>query len=427
METTARAPRWRRLLVALLVVVGCILAPLSMFGVWLKAEILDTDTYVSTMAPLADNAHVQNAVADRITNALVVDTSLEQSVADRLPPRAQFLAPKLTDAFASVVHDAALKVVQSEKFSDLWEEANRRAHTSVVAVLEGKDTKRLNVEDGQITLDLGPIAEKVSAALEKRGIDAFANSGRVQDNQIVLVDSTWIERAQTWTDLLQKIVFVLPIVMLLCFGAAIWLSPNRRQTILRGALGVALALAVVTVGINAGRHFYLSALPDSVNTKAAGSVYDTLLEDLRLGLRTGFALALVIALGAWLSGPARPATSIRDGVLGLVRRRSGDGTEVSAVATFVGRHRKGLRGLVIGVGLAILVALSSPSPAAVLVIAVLVLLGVLLIEFLGRNAQATGPEPSEPDRAPVEPSAAERAADKPPDDEEAPVEEPAQG
>jgi len=76
MDTTVRAPRWRRILVALLVVVGCILAPLSMLGVWLKAEILDTDTYVSTMAPLADNAHVQNALADRITNTLVVDTSL---------------------------------------------------------------------------------------------------------------------------------------------------------------------------------------------------------------------------------------------------------------------------------------------------------------------------------------------------------------
>src|SRR5262245_3506891 len=416
MEPTARAPRWRRIVVALLVVVGCILAPLSMFGVWLKAEILDTDTYVSTMAPLADNPHVQNAIADRITNTLVVDTSLQQSVKDRLPARAQFLASKLTDAFASVVHDVALKVVQSEKFSDLWEEANRRAHTSVVAVLEGKDTKRLNVEDGQITLDLGPIAEKVSAALHERGIDAFANSGRVQDNQIVLVDSTWIERAQTWTDLLQKIAFVLPILMLLCFGVAIWLSPNRRRTILRGALGVALALAVVTIGINAGRDFYLSVLPDSVNPKAAGSVYDTLLEDLRLGLRTGFALALVIALGAWLSGPARPANSIRDGVLGLIRRPSGDSTEVSAVAAFVGRHRKGLRGLVIGVGLAILVALSSPSPAAVLVIAVLVVLGILLIEFLGRNAP-----PEEP--APAEPAAEELPAEEPPA-EEPPVEEP---
>jgi len=396
MDTTVRAPRWRRILVALLVVVGCILAPLSMLGVWLKAEILDTDTYVSTMAPLADNAHVQNALADRITNTLVVDTSLEQSVEDKLPARAQFLAPKIADAFTSVVHDAALKIVQSDQFSNLWEEANRRAHTRIVALLEGNKSGRLGVEDGKVTLDLGPIAQKVNAALEKRGIDAFANSDRVQDKQIVLVDSIWLKRAQTWTDLLQKIAYVLPILTLLCFGVAIWLSPNRRRTILRSALGIALALAIVAIGFNAGRHFYLKVLPDTVNLNAAGAVYDQLLGDLRLALRTGFVLVLIVALGAWLSGPARPASRIRDGVLGLVRRPSGDGTEASAVATFVGRHRNGLRGLVIGLGLAILVALSSPSPAAVLVIAVLVVLGILLIEFLGRNAPTEEPAADEP-------------------------------
>src|SRR5215813_12812056 len=80
MNTTKRAPRWRRILVALLVVFGCILAPLAMLGVWLKAEILDTGTYMSTMAPLADNPDIQNALADRITNTLVVNTSLEQNV-----------------------------------------------------------------------------------------------------------------------------------------------------------------------------------------------------------------------------------------------------------------------------------------------------------------------------------------------------------
>jgi len=295
-----------------------------------------------------------------------------------------------------VVHDAALKIVQSDQFSNLWEEANRRAHTRIVALLEGNKSGRLGVEDGKVTLDLGPIAQKVNAALEKRGIDAFANSDRVQDKQIVLVDSIWLKRAQTWTDLLQKIAYVLPILTLLCFGVAIWLSPNRRRTILRSALGIALALAIVAIGFNAGRHFYLKVLPDTVNLKAAGAVYDQLLGDLRLALRTGFVLVLIVALGAWLSGPARPASRIRDGVLGLVRRPSGDGTEASAVATFVGRHRNGLRGLVIGLGLAILVALSSPSPAAVLVIAVLVVLGILLIEFLGRNAPTEEPAADEP-------------------------------
>ena len=70
-----RAPRWRRVLVALLVVLGCVLAPLSVLSVWMKSTVLDTDTYVSTVAPLANNSDVQNAIATRVTNTLVVDNT----------------------------------------------------------------------------------------------------------------------------------------------------------------------------------------------------------------------------------------------------------------------------------------------------------------------------------------------------------------
>ena len=58
-----RMPRWRRVLVALLVVLGCVLAPLSVLSVWMKSTVLDTNAYVSTVAPLAQNSDVQNAIA----------------------------------------------------------------------------------------------------------------------------------------------------------------------------------------------------------------------------------------------------------------------------------------------------------------------------------------------------------------------------
>jgi hypothetical protein len=94
-------PRWRRVFVALLVVVGCVLAPLSVLSVWMKSALLDTETYVSIVEPLAENPDVQNAIADRVTETLVVDNSVEQEVAERLPENAQFLAPKIDDALAS--------------------------------------------------------------------------------------------------------------------------------------------------------------------------------------------------------------------------------------------------------------------------------------------------------------------------------------
>jgi hypothetical protein len=386
----ARPPRWRRALVAILVILGCVLAPLSVLSVWMKTTLLNTDNYVATVAPLAKNSDVQSAIADRVTNTLIVDNSVEQRIVDRLPDNAKFVAPKITDALASFVHEATLKIVQSEQFSTLWEEANRRAHTRVVALLEGKGGDVIHTHNGAIALQIGPIIEKVNSALQDRGVDAFSSAAsKAADKEIVLVESSVLESGQNTTDLLQKLAVVLPILTLLCFGIAIWLSPHRRRTILRGAFGLTLGMALLLLAFNVGRHFYLDALPSTVNTDAARAVYDTLLGGLQLALRAAFAFAVIVAISAWVTGPARSATGMREGILKLVRGKGAATGEPSAFGAWVARNRSVLRVLVFGVGLVILVALSAPTPAQVILIAVLVLLGVLLIEFLGRRATIT--------------------------------------
>ena len=50
-----------------LIVIGCILAPLSVVAVWAKNQVTDTDRYVTTVAPLARDPAIQTAVADKIT------------------------------------------------------------------------------------------------------------------------------------------------------------------------------------------------------------------------------------------------------------------------------------------------------------------------------------------------------------------------
>ena len=98
---------------------------------------------------------------------------------------------------------------------------------------------------------------------------------------------------------------MLPLLTLLCFGVAIGLSPNRRRTILRSALGFALGMALLLIAFTGGRHVYLNVLPSSVNTAAAGAVYDQIGNTLRLALRTAFVLGLVIAFDRVASGTRR--------------------------------------------------------------------------------------------------------------------------
>ena len=89
---------WRTALSIVLIVVACALAPLSVFSVWVKGEVTNTERYVATVAPLASNPAVQAAVTTRITdeifkyidvNAITTDLVDTISANRNLDPRKQ--------------------------------------------------------------------------------------------------------------------------------------------------------------------------------------------------------------------------------------------------------------------------------------------------------------------------------------------------
>jgi hypothetical protein len=386
-----KAPRWRRALVALLVIGGCVLAPVSVIGLWARNTLLDTNQYVDTVAPLAKDPAIQEAIANRVSRRLVTSVDIEAELKADLPPRVQFAAPAIASGFESFVHVATLKIVQSDRFQTLWENINRRAHSRVVAVLEGEGTKNVDTENGKVVLDVSALIDRVKKRLDDRGITIFDNVGKDAPQQFVLFESEQLTKAQSGVRLLKTVTYALPFLALLAFAVAIALSPNRRRTLLRAALGFAFGMALVLIVFNLARGAYLDAIENAGRSRAAGAAaYDQILDFLRISLRTTFALGLVVALGAWLAGPGRLATRIREGVLGLVRG-GGEG-EVTPVGRFVSSYRIPLRVLVVAIGILILVVLSHPGPLAVLVVAVLVVVGLLLIEFLGRSAQAAHAE-----------------------------------
>jgi hypothetical protein len=375
-------------LVAVLIVLGVVLTPIAGLAVWLHNTLLDADQYAATVGPLADDPDVQQAIANRVTNVVIEGTDLQTRISDALPDRATFIAPFVVDGAEQVVRDVTLRIVESEQFRDLWKTVNERAHARVVALLQGKGRGNIETENGQVAVEVGPIVDRVVERLDDLGISAFgdleADDG---SRRIVLINSEQLKKAQNAVDLLDRLAVVLPILAISCLVVGVALSGNRRRSVLRASLGIAFAMALLLTALNVGRSFYLNALPASVNRAAAESVYDQLVVFLRTGLRALFALAVIVAIGAWVMGPSRLAVSIREGVRKVGARPTTAGAQPSRVATFVGDARVVLRVLVVGLGLVILVALDHPGPIAVLVITLLVVALLLLVEFLARGAR----------------------------------------
>jgi hypothetical protein len=315
-------------------------------------------------------------------------------VKDALPAKASFAAPFVAQGIEQFVHSATLKILESDQFQELWNVLNRRAHSQVVAVLTGNEGGRVTTKNGEVVVRLGPVVETVRAQLSKLGVDVLSGAGQRESKQFVLFQSEELTKIQGVVDLLDDVAFALPIILLVMLGAAIALSGNRRRTVLRAAIGIAIGMALVLVVFNVGRSFYLDAFK---NRDAAGASYDQLLSFLRLSARTAFVVAVLVAIGAWLAGPGRTATRIREGAKRIGSGEESEGIVQNRIGRFVSQHKTALRAVVIGVGLLILVILNAPTPLTVLVIAVLVIIGLVLVEYLGRGTpvpEADAPAPA---------------------------------
>src|SRR6478736_101696 len=66
-STSGRTGWWRPVVASVLIVLMAVLAPLSVVARWAHDTVSDTDRYVETVAPLASDPAVQDAIIDRIT------------------------------------------------------------------------------------------------------------------------------------------------------------------------------------------------------------------------------------------------------------------------------------------------------------------------------------------------------------------------
>ena len=394
-ETPKRLPRWRRALVAILVIVSVVLVPLAGLSIWVRNLVLDTNHYVDTVAPLATNKAITDVVAKRATNRLFQQVDVEAQAKDALPDRAQFLAGPISSGVQTFVEQAATRALATEQFATVWKNANRRAHTLVVKALTDEG-KGVTIKNDKVVLDLSAEIDEVIKRLDQRGVTVFDSLGKKQKNlQVELFDASQLEKARSAVHLLDRLRIVLVVLVFVLLGAALALSGNRRRTLMRWGIGLVAAMAVTAALLALGRSAYLSV---AQNHDAAAAAFDILVRFLRNGIRIIAALGLIVALAAFLSGPSRPAVWIREGAKSLIggagRKADQAGWKPGPVGTWVAAHKVGLRVTGVAVAFLVLFIWSSPRPLTLLVLALLLLVYLAAIELVGRSVEVADETPT---------------------------------
>jgi len=383
-EAPKKAPRWRRVTVAVLVILSCVLGPVAVLGIWVHNTLLDQSQYVETVAPLASDPAIINGTTNRIVNTLFDNVDVEQKARDALPEKAQFLAGPLATGLESFTRQQTQRFLESDKFKTLWEELNKRAHQQLEKALTGGG-KVVSTKEGKVQLDLAPVALKVRVELKKRGIGIF---DKIPINRLALkfelFDAGGLKKAQKGVDLMNALRVALPILVFGLFGIAFALSPNRRRTTLRWGLGIALSMVITGIVLSLGRSLYLDSVTGAgFRSDAAASAFDTVVRYLRNSIRLMFTFGLFVAAGAFLTGPSHAAVSVRGFARGGI---GGAGARMNfgAFGAWVARSKTGLRIAGVLIAFMLLVMWDRPRPLTVLGVSVLLLVYLGLIEFFGQ-------------------------------------------
>jgi hypothetical protein len=390
---------WRTPVSIVLIVLGCILAPVAVLGVWAGNEVSDTGRWVATVQPLINDPAIQNALTDKITNVVVSNLNLSGNINDaaaqlhdkgltRISSLLTGVEPQITSAVTGFIHSTVHTVISSPQVAKIWTQVNTVAHQSLVKVLSGQGGGAISTANGQITLNLGPFIAVVKEDLVQHGFSLASNIPPVSPT-IALFQANDLGKAQAAYRLITTLKWVLPIVVLLLLAAGVYVARGHRRALIGAGLGVAASMLVLAIGLLIGRSIYLNSVPSSLlPADAAAAAYDAMVYFIKIGLRVVLAVGLVVAIGAFITGPSRTAIQTRSGLKSGVGwiRNFGESRGVSAgpAGEWTYQHRRGLRIGAVALIALIFVFWGHPTGLVVILLVVILLLLLGLIELIGR-------------------------------------------
>ena len=387
-EKPSLGRRVRGPLAVLLVIVTAVVVTVAVSGVWARRNALNTDRWVRTVGPIAQETAVQQALGRYLTDQVMTALDPEDFFEEALPERGQILAVPLTNALRGFVNDQVDTFLGSDRFAELWVEVNERVHARVVALLEGQEgplqeAGAVQIEDGEVVMNLVPVVNALLARIGEVSPEIFGRTvdlptvtvddipqsaiTRIEDalgrelpdnyGQFTVFDASTLTEVQDAVQLFDRLVVLAVVLGVLLIALTLWVSPHRRRTLLQLLLGIALGVVLVRrAGIRAETEVVdLVRVPE--NREAAGVIVGAFVSSLLDATALILWIVVGVAVVAVLTGSYPWVVRARQGAVSLARAGGGavmgaaSRRDDPAVSEWVTSNREALQvgGLVVGV------------------------------------------------------------------------------
>jgi len=307
----------RRAAVGALVVLACLAIVLALLAGYVRRAGVDSDQFANRATVALRDESVRSLIAARVTDQLVLN--------------------KASDLLAArpLVESVVSSVVGGRAFTAAFRSGVRDVHRAV-----------FDRDQQTLTLTLADVGTIVAAALEAVRPSVARRLETTRRVEVVRRDIGSVSAtAARAADTIRLLAPLLLLVALLCAAGALWLSSDRRRTVVQLGVGAAAGGLLLIVAWDVGRALAVGHVDGPDARAAVGAVSDAFLRDLHT------AAWILAGSGAVIAAAA--ASLIRPIELNTPLRRA---------AGWIGREpaRPALRalrgGALVAVGLSLLLA-----------------------------------------------------------------------
>jgi hypothetical protein len=191
------------------------------------------------------------------------------------------------------VEDGLRSAFAADAFDVVWRDGVEQAHRDFLAALDDPDAA--------FTIRVTDVLVRTDEDLEARGLDLFDDEAVDRLSRVVVLRSDQLGPARAMASTVDRLGPVFPWAALLAAAAALALAPQRRRTLVWGALAVAVSIALATL---AERWFASRAVREAAaaDRPVASAAWDALGAALDRQALVLAGAALAVAAGAWLVG-----------------------------------------------------------------------------------------------------------------------------
>jgi hypothetical protein len=297
-----------------LIVLGSLLAFLSVFAIWTERQALDTGEWVNTSGRLIQNPKIREALSKYLIDQLYENVDVEKELSEKLPGDTKELAGPISGGLRQVAGSGAEKVLESSTAQELWKSANKTTHEQLLEVLEEKEGT-LATEEGKVSLNLGSLATNIA---DQVGINANLEDA----GQITILRSDQLKTAQDIVVAIKGLALILSLLTFLCFGLAIYLSRESRWvTVLYSGIGLIAAGFAVIVFREVAGGIVVGQLVEEDSVKPAAEAAWSIGTSLMTSIATTvIIIGVLFGIAGWLASPTGSARATRKGVAPILRQ-----------------------------------------------------------------------------------------------------------